>query len=108
MNAVTPGRIMAKLRLALLGDCGCLRTLGELSAEARSHGLTGAEIDIALAGRSFEARSDAAIAYACAIKSGEPDTLEAAHARALRLGLSASDLAMVAEAACRILADARS
>lgn len=55
-----------------------------MSAEARSHGLTGPEIDIALASRSFEARSDAAIAYACAIKLGGPDTLEAAHARALR------------------------
>lgn len=107
MSAFTQVRTMAKLRLALLADCGCLRTLGELSAQARLNGLTGAEIDTALAGRSFEARSDAALAYACAIKSGDPGLVGSARTRALRLGLSESELTTVAAAARAILADHR-
>lgn len=108
MDSLTPDRIMVQLRLALLGDCGCEKTLGRLAGEAQTHGLTGAEIDTALAGRSFEARSDAALTYACAVKSGEPAALEQAAARALRLGLTPDELAGVRTAALGILAEAGS
>ena len=70
-------RVQAQLKLALLGDCGCIKTLGKLENEARSSGLTGAEIDAALGGRSFEARTAAALAYAWwALPSDAPQPSE--------------------------------
>lgn len=76
----------------------------ELYGAGRSLGLSSAEIDAALSGRSFEARTNAALGLACAIKSGTSDQVEAARQRALRLGLSAGDLHVVAEEAGEILA----
>ena len=104
MKSTNSERINAQLKLALLGDCGCLKTLSDLSSKARAQGLTGAEIDTALAGRSFEARSDAAIVYACAIKSGDNAIVSEARDRAMRLGLTESELDTVASAARDILA----
>lgn len=97
-------RVMAQLKLALLGDCGCRKTLTNLEEEARSSGLTGAEIDAALDGRSFEARTAAALAFACAIKAGEDESIEQARTRALRLGVTDEDLSAIAEEAKQILA----
>ena len=71
-------RVRAQLKLALLGDCGCPKTLTRLEREARSSGLTGAEIDAAIGGRSFEARTAAAVAFACALKAGKADLLDQA------------------------------
>lgn len=102
---ITSPRIVAQLRLALLGDCGCEQTLGALADDAQLQRLTGAEIDIAIAGRSFEARADAALGYACAIKSGGADAIGVAHSRALRLGLSSTELDAVRVAAEHILAE---
>jgi hypothetical protein len=51
-----PDRLRARFALALLGDCGCAETLALLEETARRQGLTGAEIDTALSGRSFAAR----------------------------------------------------
>jgi len=107
MAAITPERIMAQLRLALLGDCGCQTTLARLANAAQSHGMTGAEIDTALQGRSFEARSDAVLAYACAIKSGEEAAIAVARARAARLGLTEAEIDGVGTAARAIIAGAR-
>jgi len=95
--------VHAQLKLALLGDCGCLKMLANLEDEARSSGLTGAEIDAALGGRSFEARTAAALAYACAIKAGEDGLLEQARGRAFRFGVTDEELSAVAEEARRIL-----
>lgn len=97
-------RVTAQLKLALLGDCGCGKTIGRLEREARSSGLTGAEIDAALGGRSFEARTAAAVAYACALKAGEGDTIERAHARALQFGITQDDLVAIEHKVKRILA----
>lgn len=36
-------RARAQLKLALLGDCGCGKTLSNLELAARSSGMTGAE-----------------------------------------------------------------
>lgn len=97
-------RVTAQLKLALLGDCGCLRTLAKLEGEARSSGLTGAEIDAALDGRSFEARTAAAVAFACALKAGEADLLEQARTRALQFGVNEDELRAIAERTKQILA----
>ena len=97
-------RVRAQLKLALLGDCGCGKTLASLEDQARSSGLTGAEIDAALSGRSFEARTAAALAFACAIKAGEDGQIEQARDHAIRFGATDEELFAVAEEAKRILA----
>jgi hypothetical protein len=97
-------RVQAQLRLALLGDCGCHKSLAKLEDEARSSGLTGAEIDAALGGRSFEARTAAALAFACAIKAGEDGAIEQARDHAARFGVTDEELSAVAKEAKRILA----
>jgi hypothetical protein len=96
--------VLAQLRLALLADCGCERTLSALSLGARQAGLTGAEIDAAIAGKSFEARTDAALAFACAIKLGDRERIARAHERALRFGVSEADLDIVRTEVVAILA----
>lgn len=97
-------RVQAQLKLALLSDCGCLETLAGIEDEARSSGLTGAEIAAALCGRSFEARTAAALTFACAVKTGEADVLEQTRMRALRFGVTDEELNAVAEEAKQILA----
>jgi hypothetical protein len=97
-------RITAQLKLALLGDCGCPKTLTKLEGEARLSGLTGAEIDAAIGGRSFEARTAAAVAFACALKAGQADLLEQARMRARQFGVTDDELAVIAERAGQILA----
>lgn len=100
-------RVKAQLKLALLGDCGCPKTLTRLEREARSSGLTGAEIDAAIGGRSFEARTAAAVAFACGLKAGKADLLDQARARALQLGVTDDELAAIEEGAKQILASKR-
>ena len=100
-------RVRAQLKLALLGDCGCPKTLTRLEREARSSGLTGAEIDAAIGGRSFEARTAAAVAFACALKARKADLLDQARARALQLGVTDDELAAIEEGAKQILASKR-
>lgn len=97
-------RVTAQLKLPLLGDCGCDRTLARLEREARSSGLTGAEIDAAVDGRSFEARTAATIAFACALKAGEAELIAQARDRALQFGVSEPELRAIAIRAKAILA----
>lgn len=97
-------RMRAQLKLALLSDCGCLGTLGALEKEARSSGMTGAEIDAALGGRSFEARTAAAISFACAIKMDQAEMLEHHRARANRFGITDAELEAIARETRQILA----
>jgi hypothetical protein len=104
MPEARQARVTAQLKLALLGDCGCDRTMGRLEREARSSGMTGAEIDAALAGRSFEARTAAIVAYACALKAGETDRIEQARSRASQIGITAQELSAIARKAKQILA----
>lgn len=95
---------MAQLKLALLGDCDCSKTIGRLEREARLSGLTGAEIDAALSGRSFEARTAAAVDFACALKAGDAGLIEHARARALQFGATEEELSVIARKAKQILA----
>lgn len=97
-------RVAAQLKLALLCDCGCHETLNRLEHEARRSGLTGAEIDAALAGRSFEARTAAAVTFACALKSGDAGQLERARLRAVQFGISDLELNAIAGKVRQILA----
>lgn len=97
-------RVHAQLKLALLGDCGCRKTLAKLERDARSSGLTGAEIDAALGGRSFEARTAAALAFACAIKTGDDGAIAHTRDHAVRFGVTDAELFSVAQEAKRILA----
>lgn len=95
MPDVLRARMRSQLRLALMSDCGCLNTLGALEKDARGNGMTGAEIDAALAGRSFEVRIGAALAFACALKAEATDLIAQARSRALKLGLTADELEAV-------------
>lgn len=100
-------RVTAQLKLALLGDCGCGKTVRRLEREARQSGMTGAEIDAALDGRSFEAQTAAVVAYACALKAGEAEPIEQARTRAEQIGVTASELSATAQQAKRILASGK-
>lgn len=100
-------RVTAQLKLALLGDCGCDKTVRRLEREARLCGMTGAEIDAARDGRSFEARTAAVVAYACALKTGETDLVDETRARAARIGVTAAELSAAARQAKRILASGK-
>lgn len=104
MTPNTWARILTQIKLALLGDCCCSDTLSAMTREAKGHGMTGAEIDTAISGRSFEARSHAAIAYACAIKSGSPDAIAISRSRASKMGLSDKEIDAVEVAARQIIA----
>ena len=103
MPASFQDRLEAQLALALLSDCGCLETLGKLETDARRTGMTGAEIDVALEGRSFEARTSAALAYACAIKTARVDLVADARNRAYVFGLSDEELEAVAQRTRQII-----
>jgi hypothetical protein len=97
-------RMRAHLELALLADCGCAETLATLTRHARNAGFTGAEIDVALKGRSFEIRTAAAVTYACALKSCEQERVAQARGRTHRLGVSDGELQAIAVESARILA----
>lgn len=100
-------RLRAQLKLALMGDCGCPQALEEIEAHARELGLTGAEIDVAYTGLSFEARSSASLSFACALKSGSSDLVEQTRQRALRLGMVEKELNQIAIEARHIMSSLR-
>lgn len=86
-------RVLRQVELALLSDCDCAITLGEIRNEASAAGLTGVEIEAALAQRSFDVRTSALVALACAIKSAQGTMLETARQRAAALAWSADEIA---------------
>ncbi|WP_430424081.1 hypothetical protein [Phenylobacterium sp.] len=98
-------RLEAQLRLALLGDTAGPATLAQLMNQAQRAGLSGAEIDAALAGRSFEVRTSSLLAYA--LKQGDPVETDLKRQRGARLGVTASAFDRIAQATDRILRDAR-
>jgi hypothetical protein len=96
-------RLRSQIKLALLSDCGCEKALANLELEGRMSGLTGAEIDAALAGKSFDARAAVAISYACALKAGKDHLIDQAKARALRFGFDDHELGGLARDAQAII-----
>jgi len=85
----------AQLALALLARCVCCETRDKLEQEARSAGLTGAEIDAAWAGRSFDVKCSAAIGFALAVRSFSEIAIATSRTRALRMGLTREELDLV-------------
>ena len=81
-------RILVQVRLALAELKGCRMTLAAKAEEARDEGLTGAEIDAACAGTSFDAKAAFAVKLARASRSGDPAALDAAIAKARAAGFS--------------------
>lgn len=93
MPSLFSRRVLRQVELALLSDCGCAVTLGEIRDEASAAGLTGVEIEAALAQRSFDVRTSALVALACAIKSAQGPKLETARQQAAALAWSADEIA---------------
>lgn len=62
-------RARLQLLIAMAGEC-CAGEQAQQDAAGRAAGLSGAEIDAARARRSFDARVNAAIALACAVRHG--------------------------------------
>lgn len=85
----------AQLALALLARCACPETRAKFEQEARAAGLTGAEIDAAWAGRSFDVKCTAAIGFALAVRSFSDIAIANSRARALRMGLTSAELELI-------------
>ena len=92
-------RMLQQVELALRSDCRCAITLDEMRSEASAAGLTGVEIEAALAQRSFDVRTSALVSLACAIKSANAAALENAKQQALALGWSGEEIALFARIA---------
>lgn len=86
--------MLQQVELALRSDCRCAITLDELRLEASAAGLTGVEIEAALAQRSFDVRTSALVSLACAIKSANAAALENAQQQALALRWSDKEIAL--------------
>lgn len=91
--------MLQQVELALRSDCRCAITLDEMRSEASAAGLTGVEIEAALAQRSFDVRTSALVSLACAIKSDNAATLENARQQATALGWSDREIASFARIA---------
>ncbi|WP_120075946.1 hypothetical protein [Aurantiacibacter odishensis] len=85
-------RILSQLRLAMVSDCGCEDRLSSAQDAARGAGLSAAEIDAALGERSFDVRTSAVLAVACALKNGDLQAYDMAEKQALACGLTGDEL----------------
>lgn len=92
-----------QVTLAVFSGCGCDDTMAAANQEARLAGLTGAEIDQALAGGSFSARESAAVGLACAMKSGNAEAIATAKAHAETFGLCPMEIEQVEDLARGLL-----
>ena len=92
-------RMLQQVELALRSDCRCAITLDEMRSEASAAGLTGVEIEAALAQRSFDVRTSALVSLACAIKSDNAAALKNARQQATALGWSDREIASFARIA---------
>lgn len=105
MSEALSERVMSQLRLAVLSDCNCHITVADAAKDARTAGLSGAEIDAALTQRSFDIRTSAVLDYGCALKRGDLSLCAKAHQHALHCGLSAEELDCVKSFVCRELSE---
>ncbi len=85
--------MLVRIALAAAPENGTARPLEE--DRARSVGLSGAEIDAARAGHSFDIQEAAAIRLARAIRHGDRDAIQPLLEAASRLGLSNAQLAEI-------------
>ncbi|WP_165191437.1 hypothetical protein [Caulobacter soli] len=84
--------LLVQIALALAGAGLRGEAADDLEGRARRLGLSGAEIDAARDGRSFDVRAGAAVAVAIAARRADAAGLRASRAQALRLGLGSHDL----------------
>lgn len=77
-----------QVEIALASSRQSLSDLASLEAAAQQYGLSGAEIDAAKRGRSFDAAIDVALAYALALLSEDKTAIDMRERRLARLGLS--------------------
>lgn len=95
-NAATDNRLFAEVRIALAATLGSPTRLAEEVERGRAAGLTGAEINANLAGRSFDARVQGAIGFALACRDDDhPDMLLEEISLARRAGLKDAVLAAI-------------
>lgn len=96
-------RVRVQLALALLSKTSTDRKRAALIRDARRAGLTGAEIDAAMAGRSFSARTAAVIDFASALQSGLDGEVSRCRSRASALGITDAELQATAVQTSKIL-----
>jgi hypothetical protein len=82
-------RVAFQIELALTAHQSDPETRAQQEEVAARHGLTGAEIDVARAGRSFDVRTAAAIGLAIAYRSGNSGDLATAGTQAVHAGFDA-------------------
>lgn len=104
MGSPPTDRVRHQLKLALLSDCGCMRTLENARSRASEAGLCGAEVEAAILSRSFDIRTSAIIAVACALKAGNAAGLGEARNAAVQLGWSSKEIASFEALALEIIA----
>jgi hypothetical protein len=88
-------RLKLHIELAVAGDHACADTRRRQELVARGLGMTGAEIDAARDGRSFDIRMTRALAVVCALRDVDPTRIEHARELALQSGIDRDELAMI-------------
>jgi hypothetical protein len=88
-------RLQVQIDLAAKGNCVCAETRRRQDDVARKLGMTGAEIDAARNGRSFDIRLSRALFLAHALQSGDPARIARASILAAQSGFDREDLAVI-------------
>jgi hypothetical protein len=102
-NPTLPPRLAAMIRIALLPADASVEDIARSERLARAAGVTGAEIDAARQGRSFDVRASGAIAFALAIVSEDPARIDQDRLRARAVGLKAADIRALERETLRLL-----
>lgn len=92
-------RLRLHIELAVTGDCNCADTRERQEKTARGLGMTGAEIDAARDGRSFDIRMTRALAVVRALRDADPTRISHARELALQSGIDRDELAMIEQLA---------
>ena len=92
-------RIRFQIELALAGPCACLTTIAGQEAAARRLGLSGAEVDLARDGRSFDVKTSSVLALVRATRAGDSQALAAARRQARTAGVARLELLEVEQIA---------
>lgn len=88
-------RLQLQVDLAVKGNGVCAETRRQQDDVARRLGMTGAEIDAARDGHSFDIRLSRALLLAHAVLSGDPVRIARARTLVLQSGFDRDDLAVI-------------
>ncbi|MDI1364993.1 MAG: hypothetical protein PSX79_09030, partial [bacterium] len=102
-NSSFPSRLATMIRLALLPDGASPEDVLRSERLAQAAGLTGAEIDAARHGRSFDVGANAAINLAQSIALQDPGMIAHQRVQASASGLSPADILAVERETLRLL-----